>query len=170
MPTYNRKNLPDNSSPLPRAEYTVLIMDVNTDPSKGSGAEMITLQCEIVKPQTVEAEGRAVTTAGRQFKTYLSFSEKAMARTLSTLEKLHGKTIPDEFDTEDLKVAAVRELKGKVFRAALRPNPQYETIDGKPGGVPVKGADGQPIIRGYGIEVVSYNSAATEIGAPDQAY
>jgi hypothetical protein len=170
MAKLNRSNLTDNSAPVPRGLYTVLIQDVDPSPSKSSGAEMLTLKCEIIKPQTVEAEGRNVTTAGRTFNVYLSFSEKAAARTLTTLEKLLDKSLPDEVDTEDIKIDAVKTLKSKVFRAALRPEPQYETVDGRAGGVQVKDANGQPIIRGYGISVVSFESAATEIGAPEVPY
>lgn len=137
---------------IPANRYGLRVKEAVFGPSKSSGASMITLNCEIFRPAILETDEGKFNIDGTRVTHYISFSEKAIGRSIETLEKL-GITIPEEFDTDNFDVTPLQGLK---FNARLDSEPRTARQKPKPGqkvGDPILDDNGAPIISGWDVRI-----------------
>lgn len=152
---------------VPLGVYTVQILKVDQTPSK-KGAAQDKLECEILGPEAVETAGGVVTTAGRQFDFYLTYSTKNLWNCLETLKKL-GVPLPGAIalPTEDevrsgayTRVPEIQDitltLVGGQFEIKLSSEQLAAKVkEGEPGYIPGEPTYKQPNKVENGVVVMS---------------
>lgn len=164
-PQDQRTTVLNASKQLPRNQYTIRFTDEKNSPSKSTGNPMVTLEAEIVFPETIVSPftGETLEIAGAKIKPiYMSLqvkdletsaidttkTQQAIDRYTDFMKKC-GLDIPEEgIDNEN----PVMGFKGKVVDVILdseefvqraTPTPEQKAA-GKPGDE-IKGQDGKPI-------------------------
>lgn len=151
--------MPIRTDRVPKQVYNVIIKETKFGPSS-KGADMITAQGEIIAPEMVDFGGDQYKTAGREFTSYFSFSDKALPSSLQILEKF-GVTIAAGESLKAFGERAAEELKNLTFNTVVTGSEIIARQDLTPADIAAGKKpwdaepilhEGQPIVTGFKTE------------------
>lgn len=158
----NIDEMPDMGGPLPFQPYKVIIRKVTQEPSSKTSAAQDVLECDILSPEKVECQGAESVAAGRDFKLYITYSQKNLKRAQATLAKLGFRVssvaVPTEDEVQSRAETRIPEIQdvtstwvGLTFGIRLKTEPMYKTDTGKWDGQKIRDEHGNFIVMGHKI-------------------
>lgn len=133
---------------IPEQTYRVRITDTKYTSANSTGNPMTTLSCEVIEPESVEVNGKTLTTAGKNFQMFLVHNfEKAgwgsQEEVLGFCQRL-GVDVGEAYDTD----LHEEYFKGFEFDIILRAKEEVKRYTQGP-------KRGQPLLDGEGKEIKS---------------
>lgn len=168
------RDLPGNI-PINKDAYCWRIADVNWGPSKSSGKNQFTFDCEIYHPATIKSvvDGKEYNVAGKKAKLYFATTDEAIGYLVGFDDKpgfMEVIGLKPEIDNEN---PDQEQFKSKCFRATALPEDRVQRKDltpeqreaGQKVGDPITNEDGS-VDKYYAISIDKYSIKPTKVAPP----